>query len=435
MKGRIMKRDFNRRRFLAAAGGATAMLLPGVLPAGANSPINCGVIGVGGRGTALLRLALKMPQVRITALCDIEASHLGRGQSLVEQSGQSKPPGYGEKGEFDYRRMLEQKDLDAVIVATPMDDHAVMSIDALRAGKAVLSEVAAATTMEECWGLVRAVEETGQLYMLSENVCYFRNLMIVSNMIRQGLFGRLTFGECGYVHDCRFLHFKPDGTLTWRGEFVRKHVGNWYPTHAIGPIAQWMGINKTDRFTSLVSMATPSVGARHDAVKRFGPDSPQAKTAFAMGDSVTTLIQTATGAVIDLRCDTLSSRPHRTTTYHTIQGETGSYQSPRGDVWLESRSKSYKWDSLDQYAEEFDDPLWKRWEQEAKASGHGGADFFALKQFFDALRNNTPSPIDVYDAAAWSCIVPLSAESIRQGSARLEIPDFTGGRVEVSHTG
>ena len=427
-----MRQTLDRRRFLGAAGGATAALIAANALADTNGQVRCGVIGTGGRGTHLLRLLLQLPDVRVTALCDVKAAHLERGRELVVQASQPKPPGFGEKGPEDYRRMLERPDLDAVIIATPMQDHAVMSIDSLRAGKAALSGVAGAMTMEECWGLDRAVQETGRVYMLAENACYFRNYLMILNMIRQGLFGRLTYGECGYVHDCRFLNFEADGSLTWRGRIARDHLGNWYPTHAIGPIAQWMGINKTDRFVSLVAMTTPSLGAHRDAVKKFGPDSPQAKIAFRSGDSTTALIKTATGAVIDIRCDTLSSRPHRTTVYHTIQGETGSYRSLTGDVWIESRSKGYQWEPLEQYTEEFDDPLWKRWEQEAKSSGHGGADFFVMRQFLDAVRSNSPPPIDVYDAVAWSCLLPLSAESIRRGNVPVEIPDFTAGRKNGS---
>ena len=421
-----MNRPLDRRGFLGTAAGTTATLLAGNVVAGANNQLRCGVIGVGGRGTGLLRVLLQIPDTRVTAICDIDAAHLARAQDLTVKAGQPKPRGYGEKGPKDYRRMLESKDLDAVIIGTPMQDHATMSIDTLRAGKAALSEVAAAVTMDECWGLIRAVRETKRLYMLAENACYFRNGMVILNMVRQGLFGRLTYGECGYVHDCRFLHFKPDGSLTWRGQLVRDHRGNWYPTHPLGPMAQWMGINKTDRFVSLVAMAAPVTGAHRDALKRFDPDSPQAKIAFQKGDSVTTLIKTANGAMIDLRCDTLSSRPHRTTCYYTLQGETGSYRSVTGDIWLESRSKGYKWEPLEQYAKEFDDPLWQQHEQQAKGSGHGGVDFFVIKAFLDALRNDQPSPIDVYDAVAWSCIVPLSAESVRRGSVPVEIPDFKG---------
>ena len=423
-----MNRRFTRRKFFGTVGGTAAAVASQSATAHTENEIRCGVIGVGRRGTGLLRVALQMPDVRVAALCDIKTAHLERGRDLVVAAGHSKPPGYGENGPRDYRRMLERKDLDAVIVATPMQDHAVMSIDALRSDKAVLSEVAAAISVDECWGLVHAAEETGRLYMLAENACYFRNLLVVLNMIRKGLFGHLTYAECGYVHDCRFLNFEADGSLSWRGKLARDHVGNWYPTHAIGPVAQWMGINKKDRFESLVSMATPSVGAHRNAAKQFGPESTQAKVLFAKGDSITTLIKTASGAMIDLRCDTLSSRPHRTTTYHSIQGETGSYRSLTGDVWIESRSKTYTWEPLEHYGQEFDDSLWSDWEEQAKGSGHGGVDFFVMKEFFDAVRNNKPSPIDVYDAAAWSCIVELSADSIRQGNARVKVPDFTAGR-------
>lgn len=426
-----MPQTLHRRRFLSAAAGATAAMATRNAGADVNSQVRCGVIGVGRRGTSLLRTLLQMPDVRVTALCDVQADALERGRTRVADAGRPKPAGFGEKGPQDYRRMLQRKDLDAVIVATPMQDHAVMCIDALRAGKAALSEVAAAMTIDECWGLVRAYEETGQLYMLAENACYFRNHRILGNIIAKGLFGRITYGECGYVHDCRFLNFGADGSLTWRGKIARDHAGNWYPTHAIGPIAQWMGINKTDRFVSLVAMASPALGAHRDAVKRFGPDSPQARVQFSGGDSTTALIKTATGAVIDIRCDTLSSHPHRTTTYHAVQGETGSYRSLTGDIWIESRSERHKWEPLETYADEFDDPLWKRWEQEAKQSGHGGSDFLEIREFLDAVRKDGPSPIDVYDAVAWSSIIPLSAESIRRGSAPVEVPDFTGGRVRL----
>jgi predicted dehydrogenase len=424
-----MATKFSRRHFLATIGGGAATLWARTGRTDTNSVIRCAVLGAGGRGTHLLRLMLKVPDVRVTAVCDIREAHLQRGQDVVEAAGQPRPTGYGQRGAKDYLRMLEVEKLDAVLVATPMQDHAVMSIDALRAGSAVLSEVAAAVTLEECWGLVRAVEETGGLYMLAENVCYFRNCMQVANMIRSGLFGELTYGECGYVHDCRRLHFDANGQLTWRGELARDFIGNLYPTHSLGPVAQWMGINRTDRFVSLVAMTTPARGAARYAAKRFGPESPQAQHRFQKGDSTTTLIKTASGAMIDLRYDTCSSRPHRTTVYHTVQGDTGSYRSLTNDVWIESRSPSYKWQPLADYADEFDDPLWQEWGAQASGSGHGGADFFVVRAFFDSLRNSRPSPIDVYDAVAWSCITPLSAESIRGGSRSVEVPDFTANRV------
>ncbi|HID24243.1 MAG TPA: gfo/Idh/MocA family oxidoreductase, partial [Planctomycetaceae bacterium] len=147
-----------RRLFLGRSVGAfvcSAAASSKVAGAAANDRIRLAVIGVGGRGTHLLRLSLAFPEIEVTALCDIEPSHLNRGLELVQRAGHRRPAGYGERGPKDYRRMLERKEIDAVIIATPMQDHAVMAIDSLRAGKAVLSEVAAAMTLEECWGLVR----------------------------------------------------------------------------------------------------------------------------------------------------------------------------------------------------------------------------------------------------------------------------------------
>lgn len=415
----------NRRRFLqttAVTALASRWAMAGDSPGDA---IRCGVIGVGRRGSHLLNLLTQVPAVVIPAVCDIKADRLARAVELVKQRSGESPDGYGERGPEDYRRLLERKDIDAVVIATPMPDHGPMSVASLQAGKAVLSEVAAAMTVEECWQLLHAVEKTGCFYMLSENVCYFRDIMAISRMVQEGLFGRLTYGECGYVHDCRFLHYEPDGSLSWRGEMARDLIGNTYPTHSLGPMAQWMGINRTDRFVSLVAMTTPSLGAHRYAVEKFGPDSAQAKIKFRHGDSTSVLLKTARGAVVDLRYDTTSSRPHRTTIYHTLQGETGSYRSVTNEIWLAKRSEAYKWEPFDKYREEFDHPLWREQADAASGSGHGGADYFTVRAFFNALRADQPSPVDVYDAAAWSAVIGLSADSIRRGSQPVPFPNFT----------
>ena len=210
-----MHRRLNRREFLAAGAGVTASaLFASPARADAGSRIRCGIIGVGSRGTHLMQLALNVKDVDFVAVCDIARGRVRNAQAMAAEARGKAPDGYGEKGPDDYRRMLERKDLDAVIVATPIDEHARMSIDALRAGKAVLSEVAAATTMDDCFGLVRAVEETRGFYMMAENVCYSRDCMMILNMVRQGVFGEgFTYAACGYVHDCRFLIFKPDGSV------------------------------------------------------------------------------------------------------------------------------------------------------------------------------------------------------------------------------
>jgi len=429
-----MSNSMSRRglfRAGAAAGLALAARVEGNETA-SSRPIRLGVIGVGGRGTHLLRLALAQG-VAVPALCDIKPAHLKRATDLVAKVREGRAPeGYG-RDEHDYRRMLQRKDLDAVLVATPMQWHAVMSVDAMEAGKAVLSEVAAAVTLEECWSLVRTAEKTRALYMLAENCCYWPHVMVVGKMLRAGLFGRPTYAECGYVHDCRSLMFENnEGKLTWRGELARDHFGNLYPTHSFGPVAQWLGIHRGDRLESLVAMSTGRE-AIHDYVqRRFPKGHPARQIRFKAADSTTVLLKTARGVMIDLRYDTKSTRPHPRTTYHHVQGTKGAYESRVDGVWLQGKSRGSQWEPLDNYAKGFEDELWKRHRAQAASSGHGGADFFVIHEFLRCVRTGARPPIDVYDAAAWSGIIPLSAKSIAEGSAAVQIPDFTSGRWKAA---
>jgi len=320
--------------------------------------------------------------------------------------------------------MLQRDDLDAIIVTTPMQDHARMSAAALRAGKHVFSEVAAAMTLDECWDLVRAVEQTGKTYMMAENCCYYRECMMILNMVEQGLFGELTYAECGYVHDCRFLSFKPDGSLTWRGRLHTDFIGNLYPTHAIGPIAQWMGINKTDRFTSLVASMNRPAGHAIYAAKKLGKDHPATKIKWRAGDSCNALIKTANGALIEIRYDTSSTRPVESTTHYLLQGTKGAYLYDGRRIYVEGRTKGSAWEKSSRYEREFDHSLWRKWGKAASGAGHGGADYFTTRVFLETLRAGTKPPIDVYDAVAWSSIIPLSAASIRAGGKPQPFPDF-----------
>jgi predicted dehydrogenase len=394
-------------------------------------PIRLGFIGVGGRGTYLLTVALGLEGVEVSAICDIDRSHLEQAIGLVEKARSKRPEGYA-GGPTDYERMLGRDDVEAVIIATPMQLHGAMSVDALRANKHVLSEVAAAVTLEECWAVVRAAGESGRLYMLAENCCYYRQNLMVLQMVQAGLFGDLTFAECGYVHDCRALAFKPDGSLSWRGELARDRTGNLYPTHAVGPVCQWLGINRGDRLVSLAAFTSAQKGMAYYVSHNYAADHPAARTKFAVGDTTTTLLRTAKGAVIDLRYDTCSARPHPSTTYFTLQGVTAAYKDDgtTPQVWVEGRSKSYTWEPLADLGAQYEHPLWKRAQEQASKTGHGGADYFVLAEFLDAIRSGRPSPIDAYDAAAWSCIIPLSAASLRAGGAPQAIPDFTLGAWE-----
>ena len=420
-----MSTRINRRQLMKLTAATGLGVGTGALGFAADKkkPYRVGVVGTGSRGRYLMSLALRA-NVEVPALCDIREPNLKQAQDIVEKTRGRRPEGYS-KGPKDYQRMLKRDDLDAIIVGTGMQVHAPISIYAMHAGKHVLCEVSAAMTMDECWDLVKTERDTGQIYMLAENCCYWYELMMVHNMIERGLFGKTTYAECGYVHDIRYLEYTPDGKLTWRGEMVRDWAGNNYPTHSLGPVAQCLEVNQGDRIVSLVSMAT-GMDSHYDYIEEHFPNNKQLKqTKFKGSDSVSTLIKTAQGKMIDLRCDFSSPRP-TAGPYHAIQGVEASYDSRLGHkIWLKSRTKSHAWEQIKKFSKEFEHPLWMKWQEKAKGTGHDGGDFYVIQQFLDAISAGGPSPIGAVDAATWSCILPLSHKSIIEGNTVQQVPDFS----------
>lgn len=409
----------NRRDLLKlAAGGMLARPL-----AAQNAKVRVGFIGVGARGTGLLQGVLVHPEVEVPVICDIDTAALNRALTIVEKARGRRPEGFS-RGRVDYRRMLEHADFSAVIIATPQELHAQMAIDSMEAGKFVGSEVPACITLEECRALVKTQRKTRTGYMMLENYCYTRHAMQVLNMARMGVFGELTYAEGAYIHDVQDLRFTKEGKLTWRGENARDHIGNLYPTHAIGPVCQWLGINRSDRLVSLAAMASKPAATRAYAVRRFGKDSEAAKISFQNGDSNNALIRTEQGRLIAVRYDTSSPRPHGMG-QHALQGTNGAYECAFGQhsFYLEGRSPKSKWEPIEKYQAEFDHPYWKTKGEEALKSGHGGGDYFVLSDFLQAVKSGE-IPIDVCDAVTWTSIRPLSAASIKAGGAPVAIPDF-----------
>jgi predicted dehydrogenase len=421
--------DLKRRDLLAlsAANLAAQTPLAGDRPAKSMDVVRFGIIGAGTRGIGLMRNALAVRNTAVTAVCDLAQERVSQAIDVVATMRGVKPAGYS-NGPKDYRNLLGRGDVDAVLIVTGNEDHAYMAVDALRAGKHVLSEVPAATTIEECRQLVRTAEETGCRYMLAENYTYFRTNKAVLNMVGKGLLGETTYAECGYIHDTRPLQFTKDGKPNWRSERA-KLPGNRYPTHGVGTVAQWFGINRGDRFVSLVSMASPAKALNHHLRARFGPESPQATTQFA-ADTVVTLLKTAQGRLVELRNDHYSPKPHPGISYHNLLGTKGTYKDEEAEqrIWLEGRSPKYEWEPFSKYAKEFDHPLWAKWADEALKTRHRGGDYIQLTDFVQALRSGSPTTIDVYDAAAWCAIIELSANSVTQGGKPQEFPDFTRGQ-------
>lgn len=437
--------EINRRHFIKTSSalgvGLSLVSFPTILFGKDDRKVKIALIGVGLRGRNHLNLLLRRDDVEVVAICDIDPASLAKSQEMISKSGKKAAIEF--KGsETAYLDLLAEKDIEGVIISTPWLWHTRMAVDAMKAGKYAGVEVSAANTLEECWDLVNTHEETGMPVMILENVCYRRDVMAVMQMVRKGLFGELTHLECGYQHDLREVKFndgvKPYGggvefgekgfsEASWRTEHSIHRNGDIYPTHGIGPVAQYLDINRGNRFDYLTSTATKARGLHKYIVDQAGEDHPNAKVDFKLGDIITTVIKTANGESITVQHDTNSPRPY--SLGFRVQGTEGIWMDLNDSIYIQGVSeKPHRWESDKDYMEKYDHPLWKKYGNDAEGAGHGGMDFFVIHAFIESIKEKAPTPLDAYDAAAWSAITPLSEESIAGGSEPISFPDFTRGR-------
>jgi len=439
-KSGLSRRDFLKKSAtvglgisVAAAAAAKERKIktqPGVKKAKPMDLVRVGFVGVGGMGSAHCRNLLNIEGVEIRAVCDILPEKVERIQQWCVDKGFKKPMGYS-RGEFDFKRMCQQEDLDLVMTATPWRWHVPVCIAAMENGKHAAVEVPAAITIDECWQLVETAERTEKYCMMLENCCYGRSELTVLNMVRKGLFGEIIHGGAGYLHDLRALKFSSQGEGLWRTDHSIKRNGNLYPTHGLGPVAECMNVNRGNKFDFLVSMSSKSRGLNEFAAEKFGANSPQAKQKYALGDVNVSLIQCANGETITLYHDCNLPRPY--SRINMVQGTKGIFEDYPSRIYLEGVSEKHdRWEDFDKYYEKYEHPLWKKEGERAKGAGHGGMDYIEDFRLIDALRQGRLPDMDVYDAAAWSVVSELTEISVANKSKPVDFPDFTRGKWKTN---
>jgi len=388
--------------------------------------VNIGVVGLSGRGSSMMRELLKCDGVRVPAVCDKYEDRAKRGAEIVKEEAGNEPDVY-----LDYKEMLKREDLDAIFCATTWITHARIATDAMRAGKHVAMEVGGAASIEECWQMVRASEETGKFCMLLENCCYDRKEMAIYNMVKQGLFGEIIHMQGGYQHDLRDEISLGRENRHGRLYNFQLRNGELYPTHQLGPISKVLDINRGNRYISVCSMASKSRGLNEWIKANKGEDYDLADYSFNQGDIVTTMLRCANGETVVLTHD--CSLPRHYSRAYRVQGTKGIYMEDGNSIYLEGRTKHIEGDwmhqpeNFDDYIEEFEHPLWKKYQQDGVHAGHGGMDYLVLSAFAESVRLDAKPPIDVYDAAVWMAVTCLSEQSIALGGAPVPFPDFTNG--------
>ncbi|MDO4385165.1 MAG: Gfo/Idh/MocA family oxidoreductase [Clostridia bacterium] len=388
--------------------------------------VRLGIIGLGGRGMSQTDTLLQMPDVEIVAVCDVYDDRVQKGQDLVFEKRGVRPD-----GETDYKKVLARPDIDAICVFTSWETHIDICVQAMRAGKKVATEVGGANSVDECWKLVRAKEETGIECMMLENCCYGKEEMTLLNMIRQGVFGTLVHCQGGYEHDLRDEIGNGDINRHYRQRHFLHRNGELYPTHELGPIAEYLNINRGNRMVSLCAMSSKAAGL-HAWLQEHRPDSELANTQVNQGDIVTTMISCANGETILLTHDCTLPRPY--SRGGRIQGTKGIWMEDNRSIYIDGRSPvdpaywTHRWEKDEAYMVEYKHPLWQAYEEFGLRGGHGGMDYLVLRAFVESVQKDECPPIDTYDTASWMAITALTEQSIAMGGAPVPVPDFTEGR-------
>ena len=414
--------------------------------------VRVAVIGLGERGARQTSHFLSIPHSEVVAVCDPYAAATGEAAGRVEQCTGKRPAEYNGSPQA-YKTMLAEVKPHAVLINTPWEMHAPMAIDAMEAGAHAFVEVPLALTLEDLWRVVDASERTQKHCMMLENCNYGRHELMFLNMVRQGLIGELLHGEAAYIHELRMQMFSENrGCGSWRTNHYAARNGNLYPTHGLGPVAQYMSLARgEDSFDRLVSLSSPARGRAAYAKKNFAPDHKWNKLEFKCGDMSNSIIKTKLGRTILVQWDETSPRPYdRKNLIQGTEGTLADYplrvagerispgasDSPEkgqpGGAEIACEGGCHEWYEGKEAEAElyalYDHPLYKRLGEEAsRKDNRGGMNYIMLYRVIECLHNGEPMDQNVYEGAFWSAVGPLSEKSVNEGGAPQIFPDFTRG--------
>ena len=399
-------------------------------------------IGVGARGSGHAKQIAAIEGTEVVGISDLYKDLAEKSSYICQEIGNGKRHKNiaiysGDKNKW--MAMLKEVKPDAVFISTNWDNHAPMAIQTMESGAHAFVEVPMATTIEDLWDIVNTSEKTRKHCMMMENVNYGRDELMYLNMCRKGVIGDFLHAEAAYIHELRFqMKEEERGTGSWRTHHYAKSKGNLYPTHGLGPVAQYMNLGRgEDNFNSLVSYSTPSLGRKVYSEKNYDSSHKWNKLNYLNGDMNTSIIKTNIGRTIMIQWDETSPRPY--TRHNLIQGTKGILAGFPTRVALENGVEGitkdhHSWvqgNNLKILYEKYDHPLNKRLELLIKKMGgrnhvgHGGMDFIMRYRIIECLRNGEPLDQNVYEGCFWSAVTPLSANSIKSGGEPQKFPDFT----------
>lgn len=378
--------------------------------------VRIGFIGLGVRAKRAVERMMHIEGAEVTAICDLVAANVEEAQLIISSHGGTADTFCDQEG---WMRVCEHPNVDIVYICTDWLSHAKIALHAMNCGKHAAIEVPMATTIEDCWKLVETAERTRCHCIMLENCCYDEFELTLLQMTQQGILGEIIHAEGSYLHDLRErISSNDDGGRKWSNwqvEFMKRHNGNPYPTHGLGPIALAMGIHRGDRMKSIVSVSSKRVssGVGKDAL---------------VGNMNSSIITTERGHTILVQhCISL---PHPYSRSFLLNGTNGFAQKyPMPHIALDpDGDKAIVGDELKAVLEQYKHPFVKKYKPIGETlCGRRWIDYAMDSRLIYCLRNGLPLDMDVYDAAEWSSLVELTELSAANGGAPIEIPDFTRG--------
>ncbi|MBO4265292.1 MAG: Gfo/Idh/MocA family oxidoreductase [Clostridia bacterium] len=356
--------------------------------------IKIGIVGLS-RGLNFIKCA-KLHGLDIVAICDKDQKRLDFAKNRCPETT---------KCFTDYDEFLKE-DMDAVALINFFNEHTPFAIKAMEAGKDVLCECTAASTLAECVELVEAVERTGRHFMLAENYPFMQGPLEMHNLYKSGTLGRVLYSHGEYIHP---------GTLEDTNKFTRGeyHWRSWTPrtyylTHSIGPL---MFI--TDAYPKTVTAVSASAPELCKGTAKHTSDGIACMLCNMSDGSVCSF--TGAGAI--------GGRGN----WYRISCLNGFVETVRGDG--DSVCLQYNpWEIPEGKFERqtyvpnivgADHPA-----AVVRDAGHGGGDYWVMKQFKEYCEGKTQPYFDVYRSVQMSAIAILAWRSVLEGGTTKDIPDF-----------
>jgi predicted dehydrogenase len=393
-----MTSAWSRRDVLRGAG---VPLLVG--ERAAPRPVRIGIVGGGFGATFQWHLH---PEARVTAVCDVRPDRLRR---LAEayRCGATYA---------NFREFLRHRELDAVGVFTPAPLHAWMAIEAMKAGKHVLSAVPAGMSLEELERLLEAVKRTGLRYMMAETSYYRPEIITCRQWAAEGRFGTIFYSEAEYHHEGLLaLMFDERGLPTWRHGFPPM----LYPTHSTGMVVPVTG-------ERLVEVQAIGWGDGHEVLQTnqyknpFWNTTGFFKTSRGHASRIAVCWHVAAGGVergafYGDRLSYIMARPEGSpnTVVRIAQGgrtvlDADGY--PQGSVLIEAFAQP-------NHQERLPEPLRVK-------TGHGGSHAFITHEFVRAILEDRHPEVNVWEATAYTLPGIIAHQSALRGGEPLKIPDY-----------